>query len=68
MTLEELEEALEELMPGFSLGVDDNGQVIIYTNLAESEDGELVDLDDVDDASIFDDDTEQLDEDEDYDD
>ena len=42
MTLEELEEALEELFPrGFQIETDSSGQIIIYTGLME-DDEELV--------------------------
>ena len=60
MTLEDLEEALEELFPnGFEIDTDSEGQVIIYTNLMEDEDGELVEFEEPDDE-----DTEYDDEDE----
>jgi hypothetical protein len=60
MTLEDLEEALEELFPnGFEIDTDSEGQIIIYTNLMEDEDGELVEFEEPDDE-----DTEYDDEDE----
>ena len=52
MTLEDLEEALEEVLPhGFEVDVDNNGQIVIYTGLTQDEDGELVEFegDDEDD-------------------
>lgn len=46
MTLEELEEALDELLPGgFNIESDNHGQIIVYTNLTQEEDGELVPFD-----------------------
>lgn len=44
MTFDELEEALEEIIPGFSIGEDNHGQLIIYTNLRQNDDGELEDF------------------------
>lgn len=45
MTLEDLEEALEEVLPhGFEVDVDNNGQIVIYTGLTQDEDGELVEF------------------------
>ena len=41
-TIEELEEALEELFPGGCIiETDNHGQLIVYTGLVEDEDGEL---------------------------
>lgn len=49
-TLEDLEEALEDLFPnGFEIGVDNEGQIVIYTNLMEDEDGELVEFEENED-------------------
>ena len=46
MNYEELEEALDELFPnGFSIETDNHGQLVIYTGLIESEEGELVPAD-----------------------
>jgi hypothetical protein len=42
MIFEELQEALEELLPGgFSIEEDNHGQLIVYTNMKQDEDGEL---------------------------
>lgn len=50
MTLEDLEEALEEILPnGFELDVDREGQIIIRTGLSQDEDGELVEFESEDD-------------------
>ena len=49
MTLEELEEALEELLPSYQIETDNDGQIIIYTGLTESDDGELVPFDEDED-------------------
>jgi hypothetical protein len=57
MNLEELEEALEQILPvGFQIVTDDHGQVVIYTNLMEDEDadGELVDFEGGDDEEDLD--------------
>lgn len=46
-SIEELEEALEDVLPaGFSIETDKNGRIIIFTNYHENEDGELVDIED----------------------
>ena len=45
MTLEELEEALEEILPSYQIETDNEGQIIIYSGLTESDDGELVPFD-----------------------
>jgi RNA polymerase primary sigma factor len=73
MTLEDLEEALEELLPnGFEIDVDNNGQLIIYTGLTQDDDGDLVeyegDDEDLDDEDLDDEDLDDEDEDEDTDD
>lgn len=45
MNLEELEEALEGILPAkFQIETDNHGQLIIYTGLSQDEDGELVDF------------------------
>lgn len=62
MTLEELEEALEEIFPnGFEIDVDDNGQLVIYTGLSQNDDGELVEFN----SEEYEDDDEELEDDED---
>ena len=64
MTLEDLEEALEDILPnGFEIDMDDNGQLIIYTGLTQDEDGELVEFEGDEDED--DEDEEDLGEDED---
>lgn len=67
--VEELEEALEELLPtGYSIETDKHGQLIIFTGLQEDEDGELSIMENEEDEEL-DPDTEHLkDEDEDEDD
>jgi hypothetical protein len=63
MTLEELKEALEDLMPGASYTTSPRGEIIIHSNLTEDEDlGELVDMDSTDEDFDFDRDTESYDE------
>jgi hypothetical protein len=43
MNFEELEEALEDLLPpGHSIETDKRGQIVILTNLRQDEDGELL--------------------------
>lgn len=67
MNLEELEEALSEILPtGFTIETDKHGQIIICTGLCQEEDGELVDFEDDEEDPDFDDEFEQL-EDEDAD-
>lgn len=42
MNFEELEEALDEMLPpGYSIETDKHGQIVILTNLRQDEDGEL---------------------------
>jgi hypothetical protein len=42
MTLDELEEALDELLPGgYILEEDNHGQLVVYTCLCQDEDGDL---------------------------
>ena len=72
MTLEELEEALEEILTnGFEIDVDSNGQIVIYTGLCQNEDGDLVefegDEDDEDEDDDFDSEFEPLEEEDDED-
>lgn len=67
MNIEELEEALDELLPGgFSIETNSRGEVIIYTGLKQDEDGELTHIE-VEEDEDFDPDTDPL-EDEDVDD
>lgn len=69
MNIEDLEEALQEILPpGFQIDTDNKGQLIIQTGLRQDDDGELVDFepDDEEDPD-FDPDFEPL-EDEDEDD
>ena len=68
MNLEELEEALSEILPGFQIETDRHGQIIIYTGMTQDEDGELLAMDDEDGESSFDEDTDQLEDEEDFDD
>lgn len=52
ITIEELEESLDEILPnGFRIVTDRSGKIIIHTNLVEDDNGDLVpiDLDDDDD-------------------
>lgn len=57
MTLDELKEAMEdimkELMPSASFQTNEDGEIIICTGLSEDEDGELVDAEDVDEDFDF---------------
>ena len=46
MNIEDLEEALDDILPpGYQIDKDSNGRIVIHTNLVEDEDGELVDFD-----------------------
>ena len=67
MTIEELEEALSEVLPGFSIETDNSGELIIHTGLREDEDGDLVEFESEEEDPTFDPDVEPL-EDEDVDD
>jgi hypothetical protein len=68
MTLEELEEALEEIFPnGFEISTDDNGQLIIYTHLTQDDDGELMEFEGDEDEDEDDEDDEDDDDEEDED-
>lgn len=50
MNIEELEEALEDILPnGFQIETDNHGQLLIYTRLSQDDDGELIDFVDEDD-------------------
>lgn len=66
MTIEELEETLQEILPvNFELKHTKKG-IVIYTFLVENEYGELIPVDeeeDEDEDSMFDEDTESLTED-----
>lgn len=63
MNLEELQEELDGiLIAGYEVSTDSKGQVVIYTNLKEDDDGELVEMDDLDDD--LDDELEDLDDEE----
>lgn len=63
MTLEELKEALEEMMPGAGFTTSKHGEIIIHSNLYEDEDsGELVNMDQTDEDFDFDRDTESYNE------
>lgn len=49
MRVDELEEALSEILPTrFHISTDNKGQIIIYTGLSQDSDGELVDFEDED--------------------
>jgi hypothetical protein len=65
MNIEELEEALAEILPsGFQIDTNKHGQIIISTNLTQDDDGELVDFEsDEDEDPDFDPDSEPLEED-----
>ena len=61
MNLEELEEALADILPpGFHFGTDKKGQIIVYTQFAYGDDDELVSFDSDDEDADFDSDTESL--------
>jgi hypothetical protein len=50
MTLEELEEALEDILPpGFHIETNTAGELIIHTRLTQDDDGELIDFEDDED-------------------
>lgn len=69
MNIEELEEALGDILPpGFQIEMDKHGQLIIYTGLTQDEDGEILDFEsDEDEDPEFDSDVEPLDEEDDED-
>ncbi len=69
MNLDELEEALAEILPAdFHIDTDKHGEVIIFTGLRQDDDGELVGTDQDEEDADFDPDFEPLeDEDEDED-
>lgn len=54
MTREELEEALDDLLPGNYHLATVKGKLTIITSLVEDEFGELVDEDEVDEEEVFD--------------
>jgi hypothetical protein len=61
--IEELEEALDELLPGgFSIETNSRGEVVIYTGLQQDEDGELTPMD-VEEDEDFNPDTDSLEDD-----
>lgn len=67
--MEELEEALNEILPsGFSIETDSHGQIIIFTGLAQEDDGELVDFEGDDEDEESDPDFESLEDDDEEDD
>jgi hypothetical protein len=44
-TIEELEEALGDILPvGFQIDTDKHGQIVVFTHLSQDDDGELVEL------------------------
>lgn len=46
MTIDEMEEALNDLFPnGYVLEEDNHGQIVIYTGLCQDDDGELLPFD-----------------------
>ena len=70
MNIEELEEALEDILPvGFQIDTDKHGQIVILTNLSQDEDGELVELESDEEEDLdVDPDFEPLEEEDDEDD
>lgn len=53
MNIEELEEALADVLPGgFSIETNKHGHIIIHTGLIQDEDGELVPVDSEEDEDI----------------
>lgn len=53
MNIEELEEALDEVLPaGYSIETDSHGQVIIFTGLSQDDDGELITFDSEEDEDV----------------
>lgn len=69
MNIEDLEEALQEILPaGFQIETGKRGELIIFTNLIQDEDGELVDFEGDEDEDLeFDPDAEPLEENDDED-
>lgn len=41
MNIQDLEKKIRQILPSASLDVDNDGQIIIYTNLSEDDDGTL---------------------------
>lgn len=69
MNFEELEEALDDLLPpGYAIETNKSGQVIILTNLKKDEDGELHPISEDEVDPDFDPDFDPLDDEEDEDD
>ena len=67
MNIEELEEALDDILPGgFSIETNSKGEVIIYTGLKQDEDGELTAMD-IEEDEDFDPDMDPLEEEDDED-
>lgn len=57
--IEELEEALEEILgSNFRIEQDKKGQIVIFTGLTQDDDGELLELDDEEEDIEFDEDSE----------
>jgi hypothetical protein len=53
MNIEELEEALDGVLPaGYSIETDNHGQIIVYTGLTQDDDGELSPFDSEEDEEI----------------
>lgn len=68
MNIEELEEALADVLPGsFSIETNKHGQIIIHTSLIQDEDGELVPAESEEDEE-FDPDLDPLEDDDEEDD
>lgn len=58
-TIEELEEALEDILPhGFHIELNSQGELIVHTCLSQDEDGELVPFDNDEDEDEDEDDEE----------
>jgi len=68
MRIEEFEEMIEDLLsdiaPNASVVVSEEGEVIIYTNLVEDHDGDLIELEVEDDEFMNGEDLDQLDKEE----
>lgn len=53
MNIEELEEALDEVLPaGYSIETDNHGQIVIHTGLTQDDDGELIAFDSEEDEEV----------------
>jgi len=46
MTLDELKDAIEEVLSGCDIDIDEGGEVVIYTNKMVDDDLELIDVED----------------------